>query len=86
MNDQLLTFPCHFPIKIVGKHSDTFVEDVLTLTKKHFPNFSKDTVKYQHSKQKAYVSLTITVYAEDKPTLDALYRALSAHPDSKMVL
>ncbi|MDP1614860.1 MAG: DUF493 domain-containing protein [Methylococcales bacterium] len=86
MNDKILTFPCHFPIKIVGKHSDGFVEDVVKLTKKHFPTFSEDTVKYQHSKEKAYVSLTITVYAEDKSTLDALYRALSAHPDSKMVL
>ena len=81
-----LTFPCHFPIKIIGKHSETFVDDIVKLTQKHFPTFSQESVKHQPSKQKAYLSLTITVYAENKTSLDALYLALSSHPDSKMVL
>lgn len=81
-----LVFPCDFPIKIIGKHSETFINDVIKMTQKHFPTFSAENIKHQPSKQKAYISLTVTVYAQNKVSLDALYRDLSAHPDSKMVL
>ena len=81
-----IQFPCEFPIKIVGKHTDRFVKDIVKLTQKHFPEFSPETIKHQPSKQKTYLSLTLTVHVKDKATLDALYRDLTAHPDSKMVL
>lgn len=82
----LLTFPCHFPIKVIGNHTEEYIAQVIQLTQKHFPDFAEASVKKQLSKNKLFISLTITVYALDKQTLDALYQDLSAHPDSKMVL
>jgi uncharacterized protein len=82
----LLTFPCHFPIKVIGTNSPQFVTDVVDLTQKHFPDFVEATLKKQPSQNGNFISLTVTVYALDKKTLDALYQDLSAHQDSKMVL
>ncbi|MCX7114669.1 MAG: DUF493 domain-containing protein [Gammaproteobacteria bacterium] len=82
----LLKFPCHFPIKLIGKHTETYIAEILALTQQFFPTFSTDNIKHNHSKNKNYIALTLTVYAHDKASLDKLYHQLSAHPDSKMVL
>ncbi len=84
--ESLLKFPCDFPIKVIGPHSEKFITDMLQLTQKHFPEFDKSNLKQQLSKNAQFISLTLTVHALDKKTLDALYQDLSAHPDSKMVL
>lgn len=84
--ETLLKFPCDFPIKVIGEHSEVFVTEIVQITQKHFPDFEKSNLKQQLSKNHQFISLTITVYALDKETLDALYHDLTAHPDSKMVL
>lgn len=84
--NSLLIFPCDFPIKVIGTNSTQFVAEVVRLTQKHFPDFDEATLKKQLSQNSHFISLTVTVHAQDKETLDALYQDLSAHPDSKMVL
>jgi putative lipoic acid-binding regulatory protein len=84
--ESLLTFPCDFPIKVIGQHTEKFVAEILQLTQKHYPDFDKTCLKQQLSKNGQFISLTLTIHALDKKTLDALYQDLSAHPDSKMVL
>jgi putative lipoic acid-binding regulatory protein len=44
------------------------------------------TVAEQHSKQAAYLSLTVTVHAESRAQVDALYQALVANDLVLMVL
>ncbi len=82
----LLKFPCYFPIKLIGKHTETYVDEIFTLTQHLLPDFSRENIQLNHSKNKNYIALTLTVYVHDKATLDALYHQLSAHQDSKMVL
>ncbi|AHE67201.1 HP0495 family protein [Legionella oakridgensis] len=82
----LMQFPCDFPIKIIGINKETFLSEIITMTKKHFPSLENKAISTQFSQQGNYLSITITVYVQDQITLDALYMDLTQHPDIKMVL
>ena len=85
-NTSLIEFPCDFPIKIMGTRSDTFAQSVLDVVLRHAPEFDAATTEMRASKGGKYLSLTCTVRATSKPQLDALYMALTKHPDVKVVL
>ena len=84
--DSLLTFPCEFPIKVIGVNKDSYITDIITLTKKHFPTVTEAAFRSDVSQKNNYLSLTITLMVQDQTTLDALYQDLTAHPDTRMVL
>lgn len=89
MNDKpetLMTFPCLFPIKIIGNNTKNFVTEVTLLARKQFPDLTDEAVRVQASQKDRYIAITITVLAQNKISLDALYSELTQHPDSKMVL
>jgi len=85
-NDSLLTFPCQFPIKIMGVQSETFEASIVMVARKHIPNFDAACVKSKSSKTAKYLAVTITFQADSREQLDNLYRELSARDDVKMVL
>ncbi|MDQ6956379.1 MAG: DUF493 domain-containing protein [Mariprofundaceae bacterium] len=85
-NESLLTFPCQFPIKIMGLQSDTFETSMVMVARKHIPNLGEGSVKSRPSKTGKYLSVTITFQADSREQLDNLYRELSARDDVKMVL
>ena len=84
--ETLIEFPCDFPIKAIGKNSVQFVDEVKALSKKYFPNIKEHDINTQESANKNFISITLVVHAEDKPTLDNLYTELSQLNDVKMVL
>ncbi|KTD01407.1 DUF493 domain-containing protein [Fluoribacter gormanii] len=82
----LIEFPCYFPIKIIGNNSTVFLEEIREITVTHFPNIAEDALTHKMSKDSNYLAITVTVYAENKDILDAFYRAITQHPEVKMVL
>lgn len=76
-NDQ---FPCEFPIKVVGYANDDFQIAVLTVIHKHFPDIAEDAIVERASAEGKYLSLTITVLAQDKKQIDQIYKELSINP------
>ena len=84
--DSVLTFPCEFPVKVLGKSSETFETAVLAIFKTYFPTLSEGSLKQRISQQGKYLALTITVKAESQKQLDDLYRALSSNPEVIMAL
>lgn len=82
----LMEFPCNFPLKIIGKTSSTFLQDITTIIRMHYPLTQDNAITSQMSKPGNYQSITAVVYAVDQLTLDALYQDLSRHPDIHMVL
>jgi uncharacterized protein len=86
MRESLLTFPCDFPIKVIGEVSDKFETDIIKIVRQHYPNLQDNAIQRQASKQGTYLALSITVHAISQATLDALYQDLSKHPGTKMVL
>lgn len=86
MKTSLIEFPCDFILKIMGQHTSTFVDEIFAISHQHYPQLTPDALQTQLSKNGHYIALTLTVYAENQSTLDALYLALTKHPDVKMVL
>jgi putative lipoic acid-binding regulatory protein len=83
-DESLLTFPTDLAIKVFGRNDPGFRDAVIGIVAAH--NGEAYTVAEQHSKQAAYLSLTVTVHAESRAQVDALYQALVANDLVLMVL
>ncbi len=89
MNDTAppaLVFPTDFPIKIMGRRVDDFAQQIVQVVCLHAPDFDPATLELRASRGGNYLSVTATVRATSREQLDALYRALTAHPLVKVVL
>lgn len=84
--DELLQFPCEFPIKVMGAMQDGFAAAIVETIRAHAPDFDASRMEMRASSGGKYISLTCTVTATSRPQLDELYRALTAHPLVKVVL
>jgi uncharacterized protein len=82
----LLTFPCIFPIKVMGRREDGFAQDVAEMVLRHAPDFHPGTLEMRASRNARYLSITVTLNARSREQLDALYAELSKHPRVMMVL
>ncbi|MCX7169604.1 MAG: DUF493 domain-containing protein [Proteobacteria bacterium] len=85
-DESLLQFPCDFPIKIIGVNQAGYAQAILAVILSHAPDFDPGQMEMRPSGKSNYLSLTCTVRATSKAQLDALYRALTAHPLVKVVL
>lgn len=81
-----LSFPCDFIIKVFGEASDEFEINVLTIIRKHIQELRENAIRTRYSKDKKYLALTITVYAESQEQLDEVYRELHTCPKVLMTL
>jgi putative lipoic acid-binding regulatory protein len=84
--ESLLTFPCVFPIKVMGRREDGFAQRVVDIVLRHAGDFQPQTMEMRASKNGRYLSLTVTLNARSREQLDALYLELSKHPMVIMVL
>ncbi len=75
--ENILQFPCEFPIKVMGLSNNQFEIAVLSIVKKHFPKLAENALKTRSSKQGKYLALTVTVTANSKAQLDAVYHDLT---------
>lgn len=84
--ETLLEFPCDFPLKIMGANVADFAQAIAVVVQNHAPDFDAATMEMRPSKAGNYLALTCTVRATSQAQLDALYRALTAHPMVRVVL
>ena len=59
---------------------------VLTIVKRHAPDFDEASLEARISRKNTYLSLTCTIRAVSRAQLDALYQELCDHPMVVMVL
>ncbi len=85
-NDSLLEFPCQFPIKIMGRNAGDFQDRVVAMVRHHAPDLSADAVQVRASGQGNYLAVTVTIEAQSRAQLDAIYRELTACEDILMAL
>lgn len=83
-SESLLKFPTDLPIKVFGHNEAAFRDAVLTVIRAHYGE--SYTLAEQLSKQGAYLSFTITVRAESRAQIDAVYQELVAHEHVLMAL
>ena len=82
----LMQFPCDFPLKIIGKNSESFSKEMIHIVTKHFPDVAADLFKVTLSENNNYASISVVIHVHNQATLDALYQELTQHPDTRMVL
>lgn len=85
-DQELLKFPCDFPIKIMGLASTEFEGIVLEIVRRHCPDLGEGAVSLRPSSGGKYVSITANIVARSRIQLDDLYRELSSHEKVNMVL
>ena len=84
--ESLLTFPCEFPIKIMGRASENFEADVVAIVRKHAPDLSETAITNRPSGKGNYIAITVTVNATSKEQLDNIYLELNDHKSVVMTL
>ncbi len=82
----LISYPCAFPIKVLGPQVDGFADAIVAVARQFDPGFDPAAIERRASSGGRYLGLTLTVTATSREQLDALYRALSSHPMVKVVL
>ena len=82
-SENLLEFPCQFPIKVMGRDQAGFEAHVLELISAHVSDVTHDNVAVRGSRNGNFLSITVTIQATSRDQLDNVYRALTA---SKLIL
>ncbi len=84
--DALFEFPCRFPVKVMGERHEELQAQVIEVVRVHAPDLDEVDVMVRESSSGKYLSLTVTVNAQDRAQLDAIYLSLTSHPLVKIVL
>ncbi|QRN41857.1 MAG: DUF493 family protein [Neisseriaceae bacterium] len=84
--ESLIEFPCRFPIKVIGIRHEDFSNQLLEIIQLHDPKLTLVDVKVRESRKGNYLGATVTVNAESKAQLDAIYLSLTGHPLVKVVI
>ncbi len=82
----LLTFPCEFPVKAMGKSSDDFDAKVVSIIRRHVEDIKEGAVSTNTSKGGKFTSVTVMVDAQSKEQLDKIYQSLNDDSDVMMTL
>ena len=85
--ESLIEYPCDFPIKVMGPHTEVYIEEIVALVVTHAPGFdAAQALVRRPSSTGKYIGLTFTVRAHSREQLDNIYRAVTGHPHTKYVL
>ena len=76
--ESAIEYPCEFPIKAMGLATASLHLTVLEIVQRHAPDADENTLKSRPSSNGKYVSITVTITAQNRPQLDAIYTDLSA--------
>lgn len=82
---EVFDFPCIFPLKVMGHHTDDFEDFVTEIVKQYAPQSAYNTSRRMSSGGK-YLSITVTFVAENQQQLDGIYQELSNNPRVLMAL
>ena len=80
-----LEFPCVFPIKVMGRDNESFVELILEILGGHVST-DNASIKQRPSSSGKYLSVTVSIETESRLQLDAIYIDLNAHDRVLMTL
>ena len=81
--DELFQFPCDFPIKVMGRDSESFRTLTLAIVERHAGPLAAEQITERMSREGRFLALTYTIRAESRAQLDSIYQDLT---DSGVVL
>jgi len=81
--DVLFEFPCEFPIKVMGRDSESFRSLTLAIVERHAGPLAAGSISERQSSKGRFLALTYTIRAQSRAQLDRIYQELT---DSGVVL
>ncbi len=85
-NETLMTFPCQFPLKVMGTQGVVLEDFIKTVLHNHVKDSHNITYNTRDSSDGNYISITAMFTAESKAQLDKIYQAINHNKHVKMVL
>ncbi len=85
-NESPLSFPCDFPIKVMGRNEEGLEAAVASIVERHTASHERLSVTSRTSKGGNYISVTVVIRARSKEQLDTIYRDLTACEQVLMAL
>lgn len=82
-SEELIEFPCDFPVKAMGFATPDFEEHVVGVVSRHASLASPRQVSIKESSGGRYLSVTVTVEARSREHLELIYSDLKS--DSRIV-
>lgn len=83
--ETLIEFPTPFPIKAMGRDEPGFRDLVIEIVATHARFDPNDDVREQSSNKGNFISVTVTLLAENQDQLDLVYQSLHDHERVLMV-
>jgi len=84
--EELLKFPTAYPIKVVGRRSESLRANIDAIVRAHAPDLDDSQVTERESNQQHFVSITYTINAQSREQIVALATALQASKDVIMLI
>lgn len=84
--EELLTFPVAYPIKVVGRRSDTLRADIDAIVREHVPDLEDSQISERASNQQHFLAITYTINARSREQVIALANALQANENVIMLI
>lgn len=81
-----ITFPCRYPVKVMGEAVNGFEQQVLEIFRRHAPDVNEEHVVARPSAKGNYVALTITIEATGLEQLELLFADLKTLSALRLVL
>ena len=81
-----ITFPCEYPIKVMGLAGEELHSTVKMIMVRHAPGFDETTLCIRDSAQGTYQSVTVTITATGVDQLQTIFNELKSSRCVKMVL
>lgn len=72
-------FPCDYQIKAMGIDDGTFHEVVIEIVSRHCTTLREGSMRTRPSSSGKYISVSLTIEAQSRAQLDAIYDDLTAH-------
>ena len=81
-----ITFPCDYPIKVVGEAHETYEARVVEVARRHDPTLTAEKVSGRNSSGGNYRSVTLMLRAESEAQIQALFTELKRLEFVRLVL
>lgn len=81
-----ITYPCDYPIKVVGDVAPGFHDEVFDVVVRHDPTMTTDKVSQKTSRKGNFVSISFMLTASSEDQLRALFDDLKQIEAVRMVL
>ena len=81
-----ITYPCEYPIKVVGDVRPEFHNEVFDVVAKHDPTMTTERVSQKTSRKGNFVSISFMLTAESENQIQNLFADLKQIESVRMVL